>query len=175
MSAGTTGLPEQQAIPERSPIRFLVFGLVVMLLSSTLGMAGEPHYFSTWYAQPTSATTWASSSVMLDHSYPSSVSFAGPMYAGTPKYFQPGYGSVSPGWPYRSPLRYYNQHYSFGRLNYGSSIDSGVGPATMGGYGSSFAPMNMGQIGGLAPIDGSHRPWYFPGSPANDTEFQYNW
>jgi len=38
VSAGTTGLPEQSAIPDRSPIRFLVFGLVVVLLSSILGV-----------------------------------------------------------------------------------------------------------------------------------------
>ena len=38
MSAGTTGLGERPTTTERSPIRFLVFGLVVVLLTSILGV-----------------------------------------------------------------------------------------------------------------------------------------
>lgn len=38
MSAGTTGLGERPTTKDRSPIRFVVFGLVVVLLSSILGV-----------------------------------------------------------------------------------------------------------------------------------------
>ena len=38
MSAGTAGLNDRPAATERSPIRFVVFGLVVVLLSSVLGV-----------------------------------------------------------------------------------------------------------------------------------------
>ncbi len=38
MSTGTTGLGERPATSERSPIRFLIFGVIVALLSSVLGV-----------------------------------------------------------------------------------------------------------------------------------------
>jgi penicillin-binding protein 2 len=38
VSAGTTGLGERPTTAERSPIRFLVFGLIVVLLTSILGV-----------------------------------------------------------------------------------------------------------------------------------------
>ena len=38
MSTGTTGLGERPATTDRSPIRFLIFGVIVALLSSVLGV-----------------------------------------------------------------------------------------------------------------------------------------
>ena len=38
MSTGSTGLGERRTTTERSPIRFLVFGLIVVLLTSILGV-----------------------------------------------------------------------------------------------------------------------------------------
>ena len=152
----------------------LAVGLCLMM-SGSVHAGGDPFYFSTWYSQPTPAMTWASASVMPNHPYQSAYSLSGPLYTGSPKYFQPGYGYIAPTWAFRSPLRHYGQHYSYGILSYGSPYDYATGPTATGGYGSVFGTTGMGQIGGLAPVGTLHGPWYFPGSPGNDTQFQYAW
>ncbi len=149
--------------------------LTLCLPSSRIASAqGDPYYYSTWHARPGAEMSWTSLSVMPENAYQSSYVLSGSMYPHSPKYFQPGFGYAVPRQPFRSPLRYYNQQYSFGRLTTGSPIEYSVGQSTTGD-GSVFGTTGLGQIGGLAPVSTLNRPWYFPGSPGNDTEFQYGW
>ena len=124
-------------------------------LASGAQAGGDPFYFSTWFAQsnvgPVSLSAGATS-VMPEHSYQVSDSFSGSLYATSPKHFQPGYGYSTPRSPYRSTLRYYDQHYSFGGLRQGLNYDLG-----------------------LPSVGTLHSPWYLPGSPGNDREFLSAW
>ena len=146
-----------------------------LLLADTCQAAGDPFYYSTWYAGSSPGTSWSSASVMQNHPYQTTYSFSGPLYPSSPKYFQPGYGYVVPTWPFRSTMRYYNQNYSFGALSYGSPYDSAIGPNASGGFGSVFGTTGSGLTGGLTTVGTLHSPWYFPGSPGNDSEFLYAW
>ena len=72
-------------------------------------------------------------------------------------------------------MRYYDQRYSFGAVSYSSPLDYAISPTAAGGFGSAFGVTGSGQIGGLAPVGTLHAPWYFPGSPGNDSEFLFAW
>ncbi len=148
---------------------------VCLLLSSAVHADGDPFYYSTWYSQPNTAMSWAGSSVTGNLSSQPESPLSGAMYPHSPRYFHPGYGYATHGWPYRSPLRYYHQFYSYGRLTYSVPIGYGSAQTSDEIRRDSFGTTGMGQIGGLAPVDGLHRPWYLPGSPANDTGFHYGW
>ena len=124
-------------------------------LASGAQAGGDPFYDSTWYGQsnvgPMSLSAGAAS-VMPEHSYRTSDSFSGSLYASSPKYFQPGTGYLTPRSPFRSTLRPYDQNYSFGGLTQGR-------PYTLG----------LDSVGTL------HSPWYLPGSPGNEREFLSAW
>lgn len=154
----------------------LVAGIcVAMGMSGVARAGGDPFYYSTWYGQSNLGAGGSAASVMPNHPYQPTYSFSGPLYPSSPKYFQPGYGYVTPRWPFRSTLRYYDQNYSFGGLSYGSPYDYATGPSTSGGFGSVYGTTGIGQTGGLAPVGTLHSPWYFPGSPGNDREFLFAW
>jgi hypothetical protein len=154
---------------------------LVLAAGVCVGMAGidraggDPFYFSTWYGQSNPGAGGPAASSMPDHPYQATYSFSGPLYPSSPRYFHPGYGYVVPRSPFRTTLRYYDQHYSFGGLSYGSPYDEARGPVGGGGFGSVFGTAGSGRIGGQAPVGTLHGPWYFPGSPGNDREFLYAW
>ena len=137
------------------------FRSLMLAAGMWLGMAsfaqagGDPFYFSTWYAQsnvgPMSLSSGATS-VMPEHSYQAADSSSGSLFASSQKYFQPGYGYATPRGPFRSALRFNDQHYSFGRLTQGS-------------------PYNVG----VSCVPTLHAPWSLVGSPGNDREFLSAW
>ena len=136
-------------------------------MTSIASAGGDPFYFSTWYRQSNLGAGGAAVTVMPGHHpYQPTYSFPGPLYLSSPRYFQPGYGYAVPRSPFRSTLRYYDQYYSFGELNFGAPYGSSSGAPFGGSIGSS---------GSLTPVGTLHSPWYFPGSPGNDREFLYAW
>lgn len=153
-------------------------GAVAFVLFTCINVSGgtcsgaDPFYYSTWYAPPAPALTWAGTSVL--HGYPRDVySSFGPANFDSPVFFQPGYGAVAPVSPFRTTLRYYDQGYAFGSLRYGTPPGLFLNPAAeIGGY-SAIGIKN--RFGGITPIGVVHSPWYLPGSPANDREFLFRW
>ena len=159
----------------RTQLTLLLVASLCALSPCVACAGGDPFYYSTWYGQPTSATTWAGASVMGNHPYQAGYSLSGPLYPHSPKYFQPGYGYIAPAWPFRSTLRFYDQHYSFGAFRETSPPNYAINPMATSGFGSAFGVTGDGQIGGLAPVGTLHAPWYFPGSPGNEREFLFAW
>jgi hypothetical protein len=127
---------------------------------------GDPFYYSTWYAQPSPAMAWSSQSVMfnspnlLPYSTPSATNF------GSPRFFHPGYGYVTPRNLFQSGLPDYGVTYSFGIRQPSMSP---VGTSLNGSpYFQSAGPGNF-EAGTL------HQPWYLPGSPGNHRQFSIGW
>lgn len=130
-----------------------------LALTCTIGFCsrgdagGDPFYYSTWYAQPSTSLAWSSQSVMRTDSANVSLYSLGSISTTSPRYFVPGYGYVVQRSFATTRWSAYEPTWSYGMIQ-PSSVSTGL-------FGTT-ATTGPGVVPGTL-----HLPWYLPGSPGN--------
>ena len=145
--------------------------LTTVCFQATSRAGGDSFYYATWYAQPSETLAWSSQSVMDSHSYSLPNSTMGFANLGSPRYFQPGYGYVTPPGVFSRGFGAYGTNYAFGIVQPSVDYTGGIGSGIYSGniWKSRGAARGTSETGTL------HQPWYLPGSPGNSRAFGYTW
>ena len=144
----------------------------LMAFSVCLGLlpacraGGDPFYYSTWYAHPSPDLAWSSQSVMFNSPNLLPYSTPGATNFGSPRFFHPGYGYITPRNLFRGGLQDYGVTYSFG-----------IRQPLMSPLGTPLGGPQLIQPAGSGNFESGtlHQPWYLPGSPGNHRPFQSGW
>ena len=153
--------------------------VVTAVLSSAMMLSvcqagGDPFYYSTWYGQSSPQLAWSSQSVMFNHPNSLPYSTLSGTNFGSPRFFHPGYGYVTPSSGFRSGVPDYGVTYTFGMHQPSMTNISTFGAEASGSVYSTSQLFPRNAAGSVIPGT-LHQPWYLPGSPGNHRPFQTNW